>query len=203
MPRIVIIDFGMGNIRSVQRGIERVGSEAEIIAEGKEMEDADAVVLPGVGAFGDAVANLSPFSQGVLERVEAGVPLLGICLGLQLLFTKSTEGGVYRGLDILKGRILRLPKGLKVPQIGWNTLKIVNEGNPLIKDLPDNPYVYFVHSYYAEVDDEEDVVALTNYGVEFPSIVSRRNVFATQFHPEKSGKTGLRILKNFVDMVKR
>ena len=203
MPKIVIINYGMGNIRNVQRGIERTGSEALVVSKREEIKDADGIVLPGVGAFRDAITNLSPLNQAICEKVESEIPLLGICLGLQLLFTESTEGGVHKGLDILKGRILRLPKGLKIPQIGWNTFTIVDPKNPLVKDLSNNSYAYFVHSYYAKLDNEDDVVAVTNYGIDFASIVSRKNVFATQFHPEKSGKTGLKILKNFVDLIKK
>ena len=203
MPKIVIINYGLGNLRNVQRGLEAAGSKAWITAERYEVEDADAIILPGVGAFRDAIANIVPFKQGLRDKVESGVPLLGICLGLQLLYTQSTEGGLYQGLDVLKGTILAFPKGPKIPQIGWNTLKIVDAKNPLVKDLPDEAYAYFVHSYYAKVDDEKDVVTTTRYGIDFPSIVSRKNVFATQFHPEKSGKTGLKILKNFVAYVKR
>lgn len=203
MPKIVIINYGMGNIRNVQRGIERAGSKALIITGKEELKDADAIILPGVGAFRDAISNLQPLKQDICDRAASGIPLLGICLGLQLLFTQSTEGGLYEGLDLLKGKILPLPMGLKVPQIGWNNLKMVNPENPLVKDLTDGAYAYFVHSYYARVADERDVVALTSYGIDFPSIISRNNIFATQFHPEKSGKTGLRILKNFVEFVKR
>ena len=203
MPDIVVIDYGMGNLRSVQRGIDAAGSPTRIITEKDDLRGADAIILPGVGAFRDAIANLAPFKQGICDAPESGVPLLGICLGLHLLFTQSTEGGSYLGLDILSGTIQPFPKGRKIPQIGWNTLMIVDAGNPLIRDVPDGSYVYFVHSYYAQVEREEEVVAMTRYGIDFPSIISRRNVFATQFHPEKSGKTGLRILKNFVDIVKR
>lgn len=203
MPDIVVVDYGMGNLRSVQRGIDAAGAPTRIITEKDGLRGADAIILPGVGAFRDAIANLAPFKQGICEAAESGVPLLGICLGLQLLFTQSTEGGLYHGLDILSGMIQPFPKGRKIPQIGWNTLTIVDAGNPLVRDVPEGSYVYFVHSYYAQVEREEEVVAMTRYGIDFPSIVSRRNVFATQFHPEKSGKTGLRILKNFVDIVKR
>jgi len=202
MPDIVIIDYGMGNLRSVQRGIDAAGSPTRIITEKNSLRGADAIILPGVGAFRDAIANLTPFKQGICDAVESGVPVLGICLGLQLLFTQSTEGGSYPGLDIISGTIQSFPKGRKIPQIGWNTLTIVDAKNPLVRDVSEGSYVYFVHSYYAQVEIEE-VVAMTWYGIDFPSIISRRNVFATQFHPEKSGKTGLRILKNFVDIVKR
>jgi glutamine amidotransferase len=203
MPKIVILNYGLGNLRNVQRGLEAAGSKAWITTERSGVEAADAIILPGVGAFRDAIANLVPFKQKLQDQVESGVPLLGICLGLQLLYTQSTEGGWYPGLDVLKGTILALPKGRKIPQIGWNTLKIVDAENPLVYDVPDDAYAYFVHSYYAQVDDEMDVVTTTRYGIDFPSIVARKNVFATQFHPEKSGKTGLKILKNFVAYVKR
>jgi glutamine amidotransferase len=203
MPKIVIINYGLGNLRNVQRGLEAAGAKAWITTESSGVEAADAIILPGVGAFRDAIANLAPFKQGLRNQVESGVPLLGICLGLQLLYTQSTEGGWYLGLDVLKGAIRALPKGRKIPQIGWNTLTIVNAGNPLVDDVPDDAYAYFVHSYYAQVDDEKDVVTTTRYGIDFPSIVARKNVFATQFHPEKSGKTGLKILRNFVAYVKR
>jgi glutamine amidotransferase len=203
MPDIVVVDYGMGNLQSVQRGIETAGSSTRIITDKDQLRGADAIILPGVGAFKDAIANLIPFKRGICDAAASGVPLLGICLGLQLMFTRSTERGSYRGLDILSGTILPFPKGRKVPQIGWNTLTIVDAGNPLIKDVPDESYVYFVHSYYAQVENKEEVVAMTRYGIDFPSIISRQNIFTTQFHPEKSGKTGLRILKNFVDVVKR
>lgn len=203
MPDIVVIDYGMGNLRSVQRGIDAVGSSTRIITEKDGLRGADAIILPGVGAFRDAIANLAPFKQGICDATESGVPLLGICLGLQLLFTQSTEGGSYLGLDIISGTIQPFPNGRKIPQIGWNTLTIVDAKNPLVRDVPEGSYVYFVHSYYAQLERKEEVVAITSYGIDFPSIISRRNVFATQFHPEKSGKTGLRILKNFVDIVKR
>jgi len=203
MPDIVVIDYGMGNLRSVQRGIDAVGSQTRIITEKDGLRGADAIILPGVGAFRDAIANLAPFKQGICDATESGVPLLGICLGLQLLFTQSTEGGSYLGLDIISGTIQPFPNGRKIPQIGWNTLTIVDAKNPLVRDVPEGSYVYFVHSYYAQVERKEEVVAITRYGIDFPSIIGRRNVFATQFHPEKSGKTGLRILKNFVDIVKR
>ncbi|MDQ1280141.1 MAG: imidazole glycerol-phosphate synthase subunit HisH [Thermoproteota archaeon] len=203
MPKIVIIDSGLGNIRSVQKGIEKTGCIAYITTEAKEIREADALILPGVGAFRDAINNIRPLSNAISEEVNSGKPLLGICLGLQLLFTESTEGGCYEGLNVLKGKIIRLPDTLKVPHMGWNSLKLVDFNNPIVREVPSNSYVYFVHSYYAEPKDQKEIVALTDYGVDFASIVSRGHVFATQFHPEKSGKVGLRILRNFVDYVKR
>ncbi len=203
MPDIVVVDYGMGNLRSVQRGIKAAGSSTRLVAEEAGLTGADAIVLPGVGAFRDAVANVAPLAPAICEAAADGVPLLGICLGLQLLFTRSTEGGSYPGLDILPGTILPFPPGRKIPQIGWNTLSIVDAENPLVQDISEGAYVYFVHSYYAHVEKREVVVARTRYGIDFPSIVARGTVFATQFHPEKSGATGLRILKNFIDVVKR
>ena len=202
MPRVAIINYGLGNLRSVEKATEKVGGTPQITSSPEDLKAADAIILPGVGAFRDAQANLRELTPTVLEQVEAGKPLLGICLGLQLLFTESTEGGVYTGLDIIKGRVVRLPEGLKVPHMGWNTLSIVDKGSPLMRNIESGSYVYFVHSYYGAVEDSGDIVAETEYGVTFPSIVSRGNVYATQFHPEKSGVTGLRMLGNFVDIAR-
>ncbi|MFQ6095597.1 MAG: imidazole glycerol phosphate synthase subunit HisH [Candidatus Bathyarchaeia archaeon] len=202
MVRIAIVDYGIGNLRSIRRSLEEVGSEVIITHRKKEMIEADAIVLPGVGAFEGAVKNLEPISGVLLDQVQEGKPLLGICLGLQLLFTASTEGGYHRGLDVFRGRTVRLPSGVKVPHMGWNTLKVLRPDNPLLKDVPDGAYVYFVHSYYADAEHAEDVISKTYYGLEFASALSRGAVFATQFHPEKSGETGLKILKNFVEFVR-
>jgi len=202
LPDIIILDYGLGNLRSVEKAIEKVGGTPQITSELKDLRGADGIILPGVGAFRDARANLGKLAPALLEQgVEK--PLLGICLGLQLLFTESTEGGIYRGLDIIKGRVVRFPEGLKVPHIGWNTLRIVDKDCPLTQGLDSGDYVYFVHSYYGAVENAREVVAETEYGVAFPSIISKGNVYATQFHPEKSGSTGLRILRNFVDIVRR
>lgn len=203
LPEIIILDYGLGNLRSVEKAIEKVGGAPKITSDPKDMMGADGVVLPGVGAFRDAQANLSKLASVLLEQVEAKKPLLGIFLGLQLLFTESTEGGTYKGLDIIRGRVVRFPGGLKVPHMGWNTLRIVDKDCPLIQGVDSDAYVYFVHSYYGAVETARGVVAETEYGVTFPSIVSKGNVYATQFHPEKSGGMGLRILKNFVDIVRR
>lgn len=202
MPKIAIIDYGLGNLRSIGKGLEKAGAETYITHEEKDICKADAIVLPGVGAFEEAIKNLKPLSQVVCEQIELGKPLLGICLGLQLLFTVSTEGGLHKGLNIFRGKVVKLPSNVKVPHMGWNALKIVNPNNPLVEGLPENAYAYFVHSYYGDAEDKSDITAKTTYGVDFPSILSKENVFATQFHPERSGTTGIRILKNFVDYVK-
>lgn len=202
MTKIAIIDYGLGNLRSIRKSLEKVGAKVYITHRKADIRGADALVLPGVGAFEEAIKNLKPLSQVVCEQIELEKPLLGVCLGLQLLFTVSTEGGLHKGLNVLKGKVVKLPPSVKVPQMGWNTLKIVNPNNPLIDGVPDNAYAYFVHSYYADAEKESDIVTKTRYSVDFPSIVSTDHVFATQFHPERSAMTGLRILKNFVDYIK-
>lgn len=203
MPRIIIINYGMGNIRNVQRSLQQAGADAKVSTQPDELGNADAIVLPGVGAFRDAITNLTPFSKILLRMIDSRIPVIGICLGLQLLFTQSTEDGLHQGLDVFQGQILRLPENQKVPQMGWNTLTIMDADNPLIQEIPDHSYVYFVHSYYAQTERREDIVAVTHYGVDVPAIVARETVFATQFHPEKSGKVGQQMLKNFVKYVKK
>lgn len=203
MPRIIIINYGMGNIRNIQRGLQLAGAVANVSTQPKELVNADAIVLPGVGAFRDAITNLAPFSKTLLKMIDARIPVIGICLGLQLLFTQSTEDGLHQGLDIFQGQIVRLPKSQKVPQMGWNTFTIVDFNNPLVQGIPDHSYVYFVHSYYAQIEQSEDVVAVTHYGIDIPAIVARETVFATQFHPEKSGEIGQQMLKNFVTYIKK
>jgi glutamine amidotransferase len=197
----VIIDCGIGNLRSVAKAIENVGGKPRISADPGHLRQSDGIVLPGVGAFRDAQTHLHGTIQYLRDEVEGGKPLLGICLGLQLLFTESTEGGIYRGLDIIKGRVIRFPTGPKIPHVGWNTLRIVDDDCALLQDVPSNSYAYFVHSYYGMADRHEDVAAETCYNVTFPSVVSRKNVYATQFHPEKSGSIGLRILRNFMNII--
>jgi glutamine amidotransferase len=202
---IAIIDYGMGNLRSVQKGFEKVGYEATVTADPKVVLEADKVVLPGVGAFRDCIRNLEEggFIEPILKVVRAGRPFLGICLGLQLLFTESEEFGLHKGLDIIPGRVVRFPEGmtengekLAVPHMGWNQLAM-QHGSPLFAGIPDGTNVYFVHSYYVKPDDSGVVAATTNYGIEFCSAICRDNVMATQFHPEKSQELGLKILKNF------
>ncbi len=202
LVKIAIIDYGLGNLRSIKRGLEEVKAEAPITHKKEEITDADAIVLPGVGAFEEAAKNLRPISKTILDQIQGGKPLLGICLGLQLLFTVSTEGGPHKGLDVFKGKVIQLPPGVKVPHIGWNTLKIVKPDSPLFQGILDGAYVYFVHSYYGAVENSDLIVSKTYYGTEFPSAVSKNHVFATQFHPERSGETGLRMLKNFVEYIR-
>jgi glutamine amidotransferase len=199
---IAIIDYGMGNLRSVQKAFQKVGAEAVITDERATIESARAVVLPGVGAFGDAMTNLH--SQGLVETieriVEQGRPLFGICLGLQLFFEESEEMGLHRGLGLLPGRVRRFDVGLKVPHIGWNQVHIRRQ-SPLLDGLADGSYAYFVHSYYVEPTGGDVILATTDYGLDFASIVGLGNVFGIQFHPEKSQDVGLRILSNFVAMI--
>jgi glutamine amidotransferase len=196
------VNYGVGNLRSVKRGIEKSGAKVLVTRNPKDLIESDAIVLPGVGAFAEAVKNLSPLSGVLTQSVKDGKPLFGICLGLQLLFTRSYEGGSTDGLNLISGEIVKLPNGVKIPQMGWNTIDIVRP-HPLLEGVQNNSYVYFVHSYVAQPSRQEVTVATTEYGVKFPSMVARQNVFATQFHPEKSSKTGLVILRNFVKIVKR
>ncbi|MFB6140408.1 MAG: imidazole glycerol phosphate synthase subunit HisH [Halosimplex sp.] len=202
---VVVVDYGLGNLRSVTRGLERAGAAVELTDDPGDLDAADGIVLPGVGAFSEGMDNAGPFREALIEWAEAGVPLFGICLGMQMLLTTSEEAeregqGDVEGLDLIPGRNVRFGGDLKVPHMGWNELD-VRRDHPLVEGV-DGEYAYFVHSYYAEPDDADAVVATTDYGTDFASIVAndRGNVFGTQFHPEKSGETGLRILRNFVDI---
>jgi glutamine amidotransferase len=198
---IVIIDYGMGNLRSVQKAIEAVGSTAEITSDPEAVHSASKVILPGVGAFADAMAELrrSRLGEAFCEAVQAGKPCLGVCLGLQLLFEKSLEDGEHAGLGLLPGRVVRFSArpGLKIPHMGWNTLKIRRLA-PLLAGLPPEPSVYFVHSYYAVPENAEDIAAFAEYPDPFPAVVWRDNLVACQFHPEKSQAVGLAMYANFV-----
>lgn len=198
---IVIIDYGMGNLRSVQKGFERVGYWAKITDRAEDVSCAERLVLPGVGAFGDAMENLRNLGliYPIVKSISEGRPFLGICLGLQLLFTESEEVGLHQGLNLLPGRVRRFPSGKHVPQIGWNQIHFKKE-NPLLEGIPDGSFFYFVHSYYVDPEQLSDVVTTTDYGIDYTSIVERRNVFGIQFHPEKSQDLGLLILKNFAGL---
>ena len=196
---IAIINYGMGNLRSVQAGLEHVGQEAFITDDPKEVANAPAVVLPGVGAFGDAITRLEETGLGdaFREAVRSGKPCLGICLGLQLLFSESEEGGLYRGLDIIPGKVVRFSNQLKVPHMGWNQLDIRKPDMLIFNGIPDESYMYFVHSYYVQPEDPEVIATATDYGISFTSMIAKDNLFATQFHPEKSQAVGLQLLRNF------
>ena len=201
---IAIIDYDAGNLKSVEKALKFLGEEAVITRQKEEILNADKVILPGVGAFGDAMHNLNQFGlvDVIKEVVDLGKPFLGICLGLQLLFERSEESPGVKGIGILKGEILRIPDcpGLKIPHMGWNSLKIKPEAK-LFKGLED-PYVYFVHSYYLKAADESIVAATTEYSTIIHASVQSGNVFACQFHPEKSSRVGLQILRNFAEMEK-
>ncbi|NKE35443.1 imidazole glycerol phosphate synthase subunit HisH [Natronococcus sp. JC468] len=202
---VVVVDYGLGNLRSVTRGLERAGADVEITDDPEAFADADGVVLPGVGAFREGIENADPLREDLLEVADAGTPLFGICLGMQMLLTTSEEGAnegesAVQGLDLIPGTNVRFAEGQKVPHMGWNELSVERD-HPLVEGV-DGRYAYFVHSYYAVPDDEDATVATTDYEREFPAIVANEagNVFGTQFHPEKSGETGLEILRNFVEI---
>src|SRR4030042_2346863 len=201
---IAIVDYGMGNLRSVEKGFLKVGVDARIVSNPKAVDNARAVVLPGVGAFRDCMKNLKEKSliESVLRSIQKGKPYLGICLGLQVLFTESEEFCKYKGLDILKGKVMRFRLTLKVPHMGWNKVKILRRP-PLFEDIQDQAFFYFVHSFYVVPDDNDIVATTTEYGISFASMVWKENIFATQFHPEKSQETGLKVLRNFGDFVRK
>lgn len=200
---IAIIDYGMGNLASVQNAFLKVGYPTIITSHPEEILQADKVVLPGVGAFGDAIDNLRRrgIDQTIYEIVARQTPLLGICLGLQLLFSESEENGLHQGLGIIPGRVqrFRLPADFKVPQIGWNSIE-TEPASRMLAGIPSGSYFYFVHSYYVVPEDETVVAARTDYGVNFVSAIEKSSIMAAQFHPEKSSRLGLHILKNFGEL---
>lgn len=202
LPKIAIVDYGMGNLLSISKALEIAGSRVKITACRQEITSSDAIVLPGVGAFRDAISRLSPLSKTIVEEAKSGKPILGVCLGLQLMFTESIEGGLHQGLNLYKGKVIKLPDSVKVPHIGWNNLSIMKPKHPLFKDIPNESRVYFVHSFYGDAENQDIVIATSEYGRVFPAAVGTDNVMATQFHPEKSGDTGLQILRNFVTISK-
>ncbi len=199
---IAIIDYGMGNLRSVQKAFEHGGNPAFITSRAEDLEKAGKLVLPGVGAFGEAMSNLrkAGLIDPILAAVDRKVPLLGICLGQQLLFTRSEEHGSHEGLDLFPGRVRRFPSSLRVPHIGWNQVHI-RKSVPILEGVPDAAFFYFVHSYFVDPEEPEDTVTMTDYGIEYASTVGRNRLFGIQFHPEKSQDIGLRILKNFAELV--
>ena len=196
---IAIIDYGVGNIRSIQKAIEFVGGKAVVTKDVETIRNADGIVLPGVGAFKPAMENLKPYMDTILNT---DVPLLGICLGMQLFATESEERGLHKGLNLIPGRVVRFPKTVgKIPHMGWNQIEIVRD-HEILDGVESGSYVYFVHSYYMQTS-EENVLTKTEYGIKFTSGVAKDNVIGFQFHPEKSGKVGLRIIENFVGMCRR
>lgn len=200
---IALIDYDAGNTKSVEKALHFLGQEAVLTRDREELLAAEKVILPGVGNFGEAMANLERFGlvSVIRQIVERKTPFLGICLGLQLLFEESEEAPGVPGLGILKGKILKIPEaeGLKIPHMGWNSLHLKNQGR-LFRNIPEESYVYFVHSYYLKAVEREIVKAAASYGVEIDASVEKDNVFACQFHPEKSSEVGLNILKNFVSL---
>ena len=202
---IALIDYDAGNIKSVEKAFQSLGKEVVLTRDPEVLKRADHVVLPGVGSFGDAMENLNRYHlvPVIHEIVEKGTPFLGICLGLQLLFESSEETPGVEGIGILKGKILRIPpaEGLKIPHMGWNSLHLQNNGR-LFQGIPEDTYVYFVHSYYLHAEEPEIVKAVTDYSTTIHASVEKGNVFACQFHPEKSSRYGLKILENFAKLEK-
>ncbi|MCA8999031.1 MAG: imidazole glycerol phosphate synthase subunit HisH [Planctomycetaceae bacterium] len=202
---IGIIDYGMGNLRSVQKALEKLHAEVEIVARANDLANCEGVILPGVGAFRDAIAEIrrQGFESAIHDYAASGRPLLGICLGLQLLFSRSEEDGEHEGLGIISGDVVRFQTEpqLKIPHMGWNALKF-HQSHPLLAGLNPGDYVYFVHSYFVRPNDQDVIATTTQHGSqEFVSMIIRGNVAATQFHPEKSQRVGLRLLRNFADLV--
>lgn len=231
---IAIVDYGMGNLRSVEKAFLKVGVDAKIVSDAKAVDDAHGVVVPGVGAFRDCMRNLTELSliESIVRSIKKGKPYLGICLGLQVLFTESEEFGICKGLDIFPGKVVRfnfdkqstdnraqttehrtckenlgsefwvLSSGLKIPHMGWNSVNILRRP-PIFDAIQDGAFFYFVHSFYVVPDDNNVVATTTDYGITFTSMVWKENIFATQFHPEKSQEIGIRVLKNFGDFVRK
>ena len=204
---IAIVDYGMGNLRSVQKAFEKIEKNAVITSNPSELNSADKIVLPGVGAFKDAMEELD--NRGLIDsikkNVKSGKLFLGICLGLQLLFSKSFEDGEHEGLSLFPGSVIKfdnkkLEEKLKIPHMGWNRVKFKESSIPVFKNMPDESYMYFVHSYYVWPEERDIIIGETDYGIKFPSVVWKDNIYATQFHPEKSQKTGLEFLRNFSEI---
>jgi glutamine amidotransferase len=200
LARVAIIDYGVGNLRSVEKAFHAGGAEAVVTSDERELRAAERLVLPGVGAFRACMEALNArgFDKLVRERVADGTPLLGVCVGMQMLFEESEEFGTTRGLGLLRGRVRRFPEGLRVPQVGWNQVEW-RKRHALAEGIEDESFFYFVHSYFCDASDDADVLGRTEYGAAYASVVTRANVYGVQFHPEKSQSAGLRLLKNFAE----
>lgn len=201
MPKIGILDYGAGNLFSLKCGLEKGGAVTTINQSFSLKQGLDGVILPGVGNFGLAVNSIKPYRESLISAVNSGLPFLGICLGSQLIFEESEEDKGY-GLAFLEGSTISLPLSVKVPHMGWNTLEIVKKCN-FLEGVENGVWVYFVHSYYPKLKDENAIIATTQYGVSIPAVVAKKNIFGTQFHPEKSGPAGLTILNNFINICSR
>ena len=202
---LAIVDYGVGNLRSVEKAFDAVGAQAVVTGDAGAIRAAERVVLPGVGAFGECARQLraAGLDRLVIEAAEAGKPVLGLCVGLQLMFDEGREFGVHQGLGLMRGRVVRFPEqGPRVPQIGWNQIENTR-AHPLLDGLSDGTYFYFVHSYYVVAEDDADVVGETEYGIRYPSVCARGSVAGVQFHPEKSQDAGLRLLANFAGLAAR
>lgn len=196
---IIVVDYGLGNLKSVRKALEYAGAEVRISRDPSEIEKADGLVLPGVGAFSEGMEKNRPFRRALYDFASSGRPLLGICLGMQMLAEWSEEGGHHEGLGLIPGGVVRF-RGVKTPHMGWNLVRM--RDHPLFQNLGKEEYFYFVHSYYLKTDGEFSI-ASCSYGVNFDAAVSRENIMGTQFHPEKSGRAGLRVIKNFVEMCRK
>lgn len=201
---ITIIDYGSGNLKSIKNGFRKIGVKAQVSNDLSDLKAADALVLPGVGAFGTAMGNLQKYQDVIYDHVSKCKPFLGICLGLQVLFTRSQESEGVEGLNLFEGEVKKFPDslishGMKIPHMGWNQLEI-KRPCPILENIGSD-YMYFVHSYYVSPSDENIIAATVDYGIDVPAVVFKENVYATQFHPEKSGPVGLQILKNFIELI--
>ncbi|MEM3737692.1 MAG: imidazole glycerol phosphate synthase subunit HisH [Candidatus Bathyarchaeia archaeon] len=201
-PEVAILDYGVGNLMSVTKGLSISGAKPKITANVKEALSMDAIVLPGVGAYFPAMKHLTPHIEDFKTIAEKGKVIFGICLGLQLFFSESCEGGTVKGLGLVEGKVMKLPMGVKIPQIGWNNIRIIQSSHPILDGIKDGEYFYFAHSYYGAPNCPGLILASTDYGTTFPSIIVKDNVIGTQFHPEKSGCAGLRLLRNLVDLIR-
>jgi len=203
---IAVVDYGLGNLRSVSKAVEKLGVEVEVTDSPEKIEKADGIILPGVGAFHIGMQNLEKLNllPVLHEAISKRTPFLGICLGFQILFSQSEEHGICNGMDIIKGKVKRFTHELKIPHMGWNQVKILPKTfgtkSKIFNGIPDNSYFYFVHSYYAEPEDQNVIIATTEYGHEFTSAVNKNNVWGVQFHPEKRGDIGLKVLRNFLSL---